>query len=45
MRAKVAAVIGGLMIAGVGFGVGIPLANANQAGGGECNNYGMSSQA
>lgn len=40
MRAKVAAVIGGLVIAAVGFGVGLPMANANPVGGGQCNNYG-----
>jgi hypothetical protein len=40
MKAKTAASIVGLVIAGLGFGIGLPLANANQPTGGQCNNYG-----
>jgi hypothetical protein len=40
MKAKTAAVIVGLVISAAGLGVGVPLANANPAGGGQCNNYG-----
>jgi hypothetical protein len=39
MSKRIVATLGGLLVAGLGCGVGTPMAHANESGG-QCNNYG-----